>query len=195
MEKSIIYYEKFGPDNTEETLKAASKRYKELGLKKVIIASSVGVTAVKALQYFDPKEITVVTSMYGYLKPGEPRLSEENRKILTDAGATLVFNTHVFAGLDRSVNKTYGGITPVQLMGQCYKLIGEGFKVCLECAIMAADAGAASPLENAMCIGGTGRGADIAIVLRPAHSNGFFDMKIREIVCMPSERADKPTGV
>src|SRR5450759_22635 len=98
MEKTITYYEKFGPDNTEETLKAASKRYKELGLKKVIIASSVGVTAVKALQYFDPKEITVVTSMYGYLKPGEPRLSEENRKILTDAGATLVFNTHVFAG-------------------------------------------------------------------------------------------------
>jgi hypothetical protein len=195
MEKTITYFETFGLKNTEETLRAASKRYKELGLKKVIIASSVGVTAVKALQYFDPREIAVVTSMYGFLKPGEPRLSEENRKVLTEAGAKLVFNTHVFAGLDRSVNRTYGGITPVQLMGQCYKLFGEGFKVCLECAVMAADVGAASPLENAMCIAGTGRGADTAIVLRPAHSNGFFQMRIREIVCMSSERSDKISGV
>lgn len=89
----------------------------------------------------------------------------------------------------------YGGITPIQLMGQCYRVIGEGFKICIECAVMATDAGAASPLENAMCIVGTGRGADTAIVLRPAHSNGFFNMKIREIVCMPSEHADKLEGM
>lgn len=65
MEKTITYYEKSGPDNTEETLRAASMRCRELGLKKVILASSFGVTGVKALQYFDPREMAVVTSMYG----------------------------------------------------------------------------------------------------------------------------------
>ncbi len=195
MEKKITYFEKFGPDNTDATLKAASERYKELGLKKVIVATSVGPTAVKALQYFPPKEIVVVTSQYGFLKPGEPRLSDENRKVLTDAGAAIVHNTHVFAGIDRSVNRMFGGITQTQLMGMCYKLIGEGFKVVLECAVMAADAGAVTPFDNIMAIAGTGRGADTAVVLKPAHSNGFFSMKIREIVCMPSERAEKPSGV
>ena len=35
--------------------------------------------------------------------------------------------------------------------------------------------------------GGSGRGADAALVLKPAHQNNFFDMRIREIICKPRE--------
>jgi hypothetical protein len=37
-----------------------------------------------------------------------------------------------------------------------------------------------------MCaVAGTGRGADSAIVVRPANQNRFFDLKVREIIAMP----------
>lgn len=191
MEKKIWYFDKYGISATEKTLELAKERFDELGLKKVLIATSEGVTTVKALKYWPGEQIVAVTSMYGFLKPGEPRMTEENRKILTQAGVTIVHNTHVLAGIDRSINRLWGGITPIQLMAQCYKLIGEGTKVCVEIAVMAADAGACRVDEDVMTIGGTGRGADTAIVLRPAHSNTFFDMRFREIVCMPSDRPPK----
>ncbi|MDP2858289.1 MAG: pyruvate kinase alpha/beta domain-containing protein [Bacillota bacterium] len=191
MEKKIYYFDKWGPSCTEKTLELAKERFDELGLDTVLIATSEGVTTVKALNYFKPSQIVCVTSMYGFLRPGEPRLTEENRKILTDAGVRIVHNTHVLAGIDRSVNRLWGGITPVQLMSQCYKLIGEGVKVCVEIAVMAADAGGTPVDRDVMTIGGTGRGADTAIVMKPAHSNNFFDMRFREFVCMPSDRAPK----
>lgn len=191
MEKKIYYFEKYGVQCTQKTLEMAKERFDELGLDCVLVATSEGNTAVEALKYFKPSQLVAVTSMYGFLQPGKPRMTEENRKILTDAGVRIVHATHVLAGIDRSINRQWGGITPVQLMSQCYKLIGEGTKVCVEIAVMAADAGACPVDRDVMTIGGTGRGADTAIVLKPAHSNNFFDLRFREFVCMPSDRPPK----
>ena len=51
---------------------------------------------------------------------------------------------------------------------------------------IAADAGALSGMDI-ISIGGSGRGADSALVLKPAHQNTFFDMRIREIICKPRQ--------
>jgi hypothetical protein len=34
-------------------------------------------------------------------------------------------------------------------------------------------------------MGGTGKGLDTALVLRPANSQDFFDLKVKEILCKP----------
>jgi hypothetical protein len=39
---------------------------------------------------------------------------------------------------------------------------------------------------DVICVGGTGRGADTAVVLRPAHMNRFFDLRVREVLFKPS---------
>ena len=39
--------------------------------------------------------------------------------------------------------------------------------------------------NDIVSIGGSGSGADAALILKPAHQNNFFDMRIREIVCKP----------
>ena len=65
-------------------------------------------------------------------------------------------------------------------MVQVYKTIGEGFKVCAEIAIMAADSGGVPVDEEVISIGGTIRGADVVVVLIPAHSNNFFDRQLKE---------------
>jgi hypothetical protein len=58
--------------------------------------------------------------------------------------------------------------------------------VAIELAMMAADAGLIRTDEDVISVGGTGRGADSALVLRPANSFNFFDLKVREIVCKPA---------
>jgi hypothetical protein len=50
---------------------------------------------------------------------------------------------------------------------------------------MAADAGLIRAGEPAIAIAGTGRGADTAVVLRPANAQTFFDMRIMEVLCKP----------
>jgi len=40
-EKKIVYFDKMGIKNTEDTLKLAKERFDEIGLKKVIIATSL----------------------------------------------------------------------------------------------------------------------------------------------------------
>ena len=60
-------------------------------------------------------------------------------------------------------------------------------KVCVEIAVMAADAGLVPTDRDVLCVGGTGSGADTAVVLRPAHMNRFFDLRIREVLCKPSD--------
>ena len=39
--------------------------------------------------------------------------------------------------------------------------------------------------EDIICIGGTAQGADTAVVLRPANTHNFFDLKVKEILCKP----------
>jgi len=58
-------------------------------------------------------------------------------------------------------------------------------KVACEIACMAADAGFIRTDEDAISIGGTSRGADTAILLRPSNTHAFFDIKVKEIICKP----------
>ena len=58
-------------------------------------------------------------------------------------------------------------------------------KVALEIAAMAADTGMVRTDEDVICIGGTGRGADTAVVLQPNYVHRFFDTKVKEIICKP----------
>jgi len=69
-------------------------------------------------------------------------------------------------------------------MADTLRLFGQGIKVAVEVAVMAADAGALTG-NDIISIGGSGRGADAALVLKPAHQNNFFDMRIRKVICKP----------
>jgi uncharacterized protein len=190
-EKKIVYFEKWGVSNTAETLRLARERFDELGLRHVLIATSFGDTPVKALEYFKGEEIVAVNSQYGFREPGKRSTRPEHLKRLEEAGVRMIYTTHSFAGIDRSFNRKYGGITLTQFTGQIFKMIGEGFKVCAEIAVMAADSGGVPVDQEVISIGGTGRGADTALVLIPAHSTDFFSMQFKEVICIPRNRSLK----
>jgi len=65
------------------------------------------------------------------------------------------------------------------------RTFGQGTKVAVEIALMAADAGLIRVDEDIISIGGTMTGVDTALLLRPAHTQNFFDLKVREVICKP----------
>jgi len=50
---------------------------------------------------------------------------------------------------------------------------------------MAADAGMIPVNKDVICIAGSRKGADTAVVLKPANSTRIFDLTIREIIAKP----------
>ncbi|NLB53246.1 MAG: hypothetical protein GX808_09995, partial [Syntrophomonadaceae bacterium] len=79
-----------------------------------------------------------------------------------------------------------------EIIAQTLRMLGQGVKVAVEIAVMSLDAGLIPYGEDIISIGGSSRGADAAIVIRPAHSNHIFDTEIREIIAMPrKKKADK----
>jgi len=61
----------------------------------------------------------------------------------------------------------------------------EGMKVAVEITAMAADAGLVRTDEDVISIAGTGKGADTAIVIKPAISRRLFNMRIKKILAKP----------
>ena len=53
---------------------------------------------------------------------------------------------------------------------------------------MAVDAGLIPEGMEIIAIGGTGRGADTALVIKSASASRFFDLEVREVIAKPRVR-------
>jgi uncharacterized protein len=179
-----MYFDQPGKVNTDRTLRCAFDRARELGIDEVVVASSSGDTGSKVLDLFKGFKVTVVTYHCGFKEPFKSVMPEDARKKLQSGGALVVGGTHALSGVERSVAKKYSGVAPVLLIADTLKLFGQGTKVAVEIAVMAADAGAFSG-RDVVAIGGSSKGVDTALILTPVHQSNFFDMKIREVVCKP----------
>lgn len=177
-------FEREGKVNTRETVRLAVKRATELGIKEIVVASNTGRTAQLVLDAFNGSVI-VVTHHSGFVKPWTNEMSEEVRQELIRKGAKVHTATHVLSGIERSFNSMFKGIYPSQIVAETLRLFGQGTKVCVEASVIAGDAGLLSG-SKIVAIGGTGRGADTALVLTPAHASGFLKLRIHEIICKPA---------
>lgn len=182
----MTHFDKAGRENTAQTLQLALARARELGIKEVVVASTKGDTARKALELFTGLKVVAVTYHFGFKEPFKGAMTAAVRSDLEQKGATIIAATHALSGVERSVAAKHSGLYPALLMAETLRLFGQGTKVAVEIAVMAADAGALSG-EDVVAIGGTGRGADTALVLKPAHQNNFFDLRIRETICKPRD--------
>ncbi len=190
-----MYWEKTGKENTDATLDIALKTAKELNIKHIIVASNSGTSAYALLektQKLEEKEgkeekleLVCVTHMYGFREEGKNELKDEKRKFLQENGIKILTTTHLFRGVDAALRKTWKGIYPAGIIAQTLRMWGEGTKVAVEIAIMALDAGLIPYKEKVISIGGTGHGADTAIVIIPAHSTSIFDSIICQEICRP----------
>jgi len=77
---------------------------------------------------------------------------------------------------------------PAELIAHTLYRFSQGMKVAIEITLMAADAGLIPINEEIIAIAGTDKGADTALVLKPAYTNEFFNLEVREIIAIPRHK-------
>ncbi len=167
MRKEMIYYfEAPGEGNTNTTLKTVRDWAQKNQIRRVFIPSKSGQTAQKAYNLFKNAgiELTIVGT--------DPNIfSSEILAQMRSSGTRVCFY--------KDIPYTYP-----QDMKTAYRRMGEGFKVAVELGMIAAylDEGNTSDIIS---LGGTKKGVDTALVIRPAKSENFDQLEVREIIAKP----------
>lgn len=159
----MAYFDKPGRENVDETLNLAKEKALELGIENVVVASTRGFTAEKAFEAF--KDTDTVLTIVGI---GRESFPEDLLGRLEEKGHNVCFS--------REVSYEYP-----ELVRMAYRRFCEGVKVAVEIPMIAADAGLISADEEVVSVGKW----DTALVIKPATSDRFSELKVRELICKP----------
>jgi hypothetical protein len=186
MEAKTVYFESSGSQNTESVLRIARQRAEELGIKNIVVASSRGNTAVQAMDILKGLRVIVVTHVTGFGEPGTQEFTPENRKIVEGKGGIILTTTHALGGLSKAMRNKHEMYVLGEVIADTLRIFGQGMKVACEISLMAADSGLISTDQDVIAVAGSSQGADTAIVVRPANTHHFFDLKVKEVLCKPA---------
>jgi len=173
--RSISYFHKPGPQNTDEVCRIVAERLKEGDIEAVVVATSTGNTALKMAQAL-PKgtRIFAVNFQSAYwdrhTKP-DPALQRQAEAL----GVVFMPEQPVAKYL-----KEVSGHSPDSL-----RRLGQGVKVAMEVVMQATEVGHISPGAKVIGVGGTSRGADVALVVRAAGPENLSQMWVSEILAKP----------
>ncbi len=186
-QSSIIYFDQSGKENTERVLELAGKKAGEFDIHKALIASTTGYTGSMAIQALAGMDIVVVSHAAGFKGKNQQELTPENRQMIEKGGGMILTATHAFGGVNRAIRKQLSTCQPDEIIAEVLRTFGQGMKVIFEMALMASDAGIVQTGQPTLAIAGTHRGADTAAVVLPVNSFSFFDFRILDLICMPSD--------
>jgi uncharacterized protein len=180
MESKIVYFEEVKLENTDITFKLVLERLKAGEIKKLVLASTTGTTARKAMEFFEGTgvQIVVVPHQFDFHRDGNI-FPQELIKTLQERGHVVHFGTMLF-----HTDDLYGSTAPT-LMANLLRTFCQGMKVCFEIVLMATDAGLLEGGERVIAIAGTGRGSDTALVMQAASSQHVRRLRVNEILCKP----------
>lgn len=136
MEARITYFEEIRPENTDVTFRLVQDRLKQSDIKKIVLASTTGATAQKAMEFFKGQDVqlVVVPHQYDFYRPVN-RFPLELVKTLREAGHQVHFGTMLF-----HTDTLYESKAPT-LIANLLRCFSQGVKVCFEIVLMATDAG------------------------------------------------------
>jgi len=180
MESKIVYFEERKPENTDVTFSLVQEKLKTAGIKKLVIASTTGATAGKAMDFFKDSSVKliVVPHQFDFRRKVNPFPLELVRS-LRDSGHEVHFGTMLF-----HTSGLYESNVPI-VMGNLLRCFSQGVKVCFEIVLMVTDAGHAASGEKLIAIAGTARGSDTALVMQAASSQHLKRLRVHEIICKP----------
>jgi hypothetical protein len=186
----VLYFDKPGPQNTDEALSIAKKYADKFGVKDIIVASTTGGVAEKAIAIFHPNNYNLVVVAHSYYFVNvktRQEFPEEKMEEIKKKGAKILMTTHAMGGIERSIRISLKQWCPVDLIALLYReQFSQGTKVCIEIASMAVDAGLIEDLEkDIICVGGTGRGADTVCLIKPAPTSAFDKLRVKAILAKP----------
>ncbi len=194
-------FERPGPVNTNEVteiLKTTSGKYHH-----IVVASITGDCAVRIAEAISGKNLICVTCPQGMswqvdgmqtgpfaevpelkqirdqwedqgLQTVPMQISEENRIMLDHLGVRIVQGTIPLFGPSFSMLLHLKQVTSLDIMAKTLELISTGTLVCLECVMMAVDAGLVPEGAHVLAAAGTERGLDTAWIIRGSASANLF---------------------
>ena len=175
-----------GRKNTETVLELVKQRAEELDIKNIVLATTTGATAVRAAEVLTGCNIIAVSHSTGFVNPNQQELHPEHVEAMKEKNVHLLTAQHAFGGINRAIRKMLHTYEIDEIIAYTFRIFGQGMKVVAEIALMAADAGLVEVDVPCICIGGTGRGSDTAVVISPTNAQTFFDLQIHEIICHPA---------
>ena len=180
MEGKIVYFEDGGEENTEATFKLVQERLSHKEIKKIVLASTTGTTARKAMDFFKDKEVKLIVVPHQFDFHREKNaFPPELVKALRESGHDVHFGTMLFHTDD------FYGSNCATTMSNLLRCFCQGVKVCFEIALMVTDAGLVTSGEKVITIAGTGRGSDTALVMQAASTQHLRRLRVNEIICKP----------
>ena len=157
----MTYFSSEGKDNIDTMLELVKRTAEELGIGNIVVASTTGFTAEKAL--ITLKDLGVTLSVVGTERG---RFSSPILKQLEDTGHHVCFS--------REVPSDYPDTASL-----AYRRFSQGVKVAVQIAVIAAEKQLVPTEDDVISIGKW----DTALIIKP--SNTFAQLKVREIICMP----------
>ncbi len=188
MEEKIVYFEKPGRRNTEETMSLVAEKARAWGINKIVLASTRGDTARLAAERFAGSGIKLVVIPHQYGFRDTQRFPPDLVLELEQQGHSVHFSTMLF-----HTDGLYGTMVP-QVMATLLRTFCQGMKVCVEIILMAVDGGLVTIGEEIIAVTGTGRGADTAVAAIAAPSTNLHDLHITKIICKPLQTKSWPPG-
>jgi hypothetical protein len=194
IKREVYYFKEPGEQNTEYVLEAVLKRVDKGGISKVIVASTSGETALKFAQALQGKVELFCVSEAPFRREWNeawPCLTSENYETLKKLGVTVINNVPYVFHDSVVEGARWNADAPERLVKETLYCFGQGLKVAVEVALIAVSCGFVPPFEDVIAVGGSGRGADTAIILRGTYPASMFDkepgkrLEIREIIAMP----------
>jgi hypothetical protein len=179
MEERIVYFEKPGQENTQAVFDVVDGALSELGIRKVVVASTRGDTARYAMDRYKGQDIRLIVVPHQYGFGPEQRFPQDLIERARKEGHEVYFGTMLF-----HQEKVFGQ-GPAQWVANFLRAFCQGIKVCVEILLMAGNAGLVEEGEQVVVVAGTGRGADTALVMTGATSGNLKGMHISRILCKP----------
>ena len=194
VKRQVYYFDEPGEGNSQLVIEAVSQRLEAGGVNKVIVASTSGETAAQFARSLKGKAELICVSEAPYRREwGEewPCLKREFRQELERFGAVIIDRAPYVFHSSVSEAARWSAAFSERLVRETLYCFGQGMKVAVEVALLAVSCGYVTPYEDVIGVGGSGKGADTAIVLRATYPACLFDkdptkrLEIKEIIAMP----------
>jgi len=158
----MMYYSVAGREHVDATLTLVKEKAEAQGITDVVIASTRGFTAEKALDVFKGTGVKLT-----FVGTARERFPSSFIKKAEEAGHKVCFS--------HEVSYDYP-----PLVQTAYRRFSEGV-VAVEIAIIAAEEGYVSTDKDIVAMGKW----DTALIITPSTSDSFSELRVRELICKP----------
>lgn len=186
MQRTVEYFEKPGPQNTEACIDIVDNLVNE-GYKDVVIASTSGETGLLVARRLKGKgvNLVIVGHNIGFREPNQNEFSHDAHKEIIELGGHIYRGTILTHSLETGLAAKFSGTYPTILIANTLRRLGQGIKVCCEIVMEACDAGLIREERQVVAMAGTVKGADTVAIVKSAASNRFLNLFVSEICAKP----------